>query len=114
MNSNSKMQIMSLTSTARNSCGLAPTPNVTEAEYIAEIMRADSTPQITELSVGSVLRCLTTYRGHMLYCAGGVTVHRVSPTTDGGHGRVCYPDKGHEEDVLIMTEFGWYDARVKF
>jgi hypothetical protein len=114
MNSNSKMQILSLKSTARVPCMLAPTPNVSEAEYIAEIMKADSTPQITELSVGSVLRCLTTYRGHMLYCAGGVTVHRVSPTTDGGNGRVCYPDNGHEEDVLIMAEPGWYRARVKF
>jgi len=114
MSSTSKMQIMSLTSTSREPCMLAPTPNVTESEYIAEILRTDTTPQITELSVGSVLRCLTTYRGHMLYCAGGVTVHRVSPTTDGCNGRVYYPDKGHEEDVLIMSEPGWYRGRVKF
>jgi hypothetical protein len=114
MSSTSKMQILSLKSSAREPCMLAPTPNVTESEYIAEIMRADTTPQITELSVGSVLRCLTTYRGHLLYCAGGVTVHRMSPTTIGGNGRICYPDNGQEEDVLIMTEFGWYDARVKF
>jgi hypothetical protein len=108
------MQILSLKSSTREPCMLLPTPNVTEAEYIADIMQADNTPQITELSVGSVLRCLTTYRGHVLYCAGDVTVHRVSPSTDGGNGRVCYPDNGQEEDVLIMTEPGWYEARVKY
>jgi len=93
---------------------LLPTPNVTEAAYIEEIMKADSTPQITELSVGSVLRCLTTYRGHVLYCAGGVTVYRMFPTTEGGNGRVCYPDNGHEEEVLIMSKPDWYVAYVKF
>ena len=108
------MQILSLKLSEREPCMLLPTPNVTDAAYFDEIMKAHSTPQITELSVGSVLRCLTTYRGHTLYCAGGVTVHRVSPTTDGCNGRVWYPDNGHEEDVLIMSKPCWYEARVKF
>jgi hypothetical protein len=93
---------------------LAPAPCVRETDYISEILRNDQTPLITDFQA-QPLNVLTNYRGVMLYCAGGVSVHRVDPKTNGGHGFVAVPQSDAEEDVIISSSVvGRFSARVKF
>jgi len=91
---------------------LAPAPNVTETEYIWNLLRQDQTPPITDLFAAPI-EVLTNYRGHMLYCAGGVGVHRIDPKTDGGNGMMCLPPPGMEEDAIVSSPQGRFRARVR-
>lgn len=107
------MYILSLVPTAM--CNrLAPTPNIRESDEITSILSRDSSPMLESLSVGSELTCLSSYRGYMLYCAGGITVNRIESTTEGVNGRSYMPIIGHEENVLILSNFGHFNARIRF
>ena len=92
---------------------LAPVPNVTEAEYFSKILEKDETPTITNLD-GVHLKVLTGHRGTILYCAGDVTVYRVSPTTYGGNGMYAMPSPGTEETVDFLTVNGMFRGQVIF
>ena len=107
-----KIIVMSLKPTEKTM--LAPAPCVRETEYISEILKEDTTPPITNLQA-QPLTVLTNYRGTMLYCAGGVSVHRVDPKTNGGNGFTSLPQGGDlDEDVIISSSIGKFSARVKF
>jgi hypothetical protein len=92
---------------------LAPTPNVTETEYILEVTKNDETPRITNVE-GVRLKILTTHRGTVLYCAGGVTVFRVSPDTISGNGYYAMPSPGTEETVHFSTPNGRFRGQAIF
>ena len=93
---------------------LEPTPSVTEVDHISEALKADTSKRVTDLFAAGTLTVLASYRGHMLYCTGGVTVHRYSPQSEGGNGYARIPDDGSEEDVIISTCNEKYKAKVKF
>ena len=92
---------------------LAPAPNVNEAEYIDGILKKDETPTITNLD-GIHLTVLTSHRGTILYCAGGVTVYRMSPVSFGGNGHYSFPSPGTEETVEISTVNGLFRGQAIF
>ena len=92
---------------------LGPAPNVTETEYIWNLLRQDRTPSITDL-MEAPIEVITDYRGVMLYCAGGVDVHRTNPTTGGGNGLTSPPPPGTEENVIVSSPQGRFKARVRF
>lgn len=93
---------------------LAPTPNVTETQYINDILNNDdNTPVITNLD-GVHLNVLVNHRGTLLYCAGQVTVIRSSPTTFGGNGYYTMPSPGTEETVEFSTVQGRFRGQVRY
>ena len=92
---------------------LGPAPNVTETETIWALLKQDQTPPITDLFAAPI-EVITNYRGVMLYCAGGVGVHRTRPTTSGGNGLTSLPPPGSEEDVIVSSPQGRFNARVRF
>jgi hypothetical protein len=92
---------------------LAPVPNVTESAYFSEILEKDETPTITNLD-GVHLTVLTSHRGTILYCAGDVTVYRISPTSSGGNGHYNMPLHGTEETVDFSTVNGRFRGQVIF
>jgi hypothetical protein len=92
---------------------LAPAPNVTETDYIHNALNSDQTDTITDLFAAPI-EVITDYRGVMLYCAGGVGVHRTHSTTSGGNGFTSPPGPGVEEDVHISSTQGRFHARIRF
>ena len=111
----STLTVLSVTPNDDDSCGLAPTPNVTETMYIKETLDQDTTPPITNFTDAS-LTILTNHRGWSLYCAGGVTIqrHNPHPSAVHGNGHVSRPKSGAEEDVSLMSSVGRFNARVRF
>jgi hypothetical protein len=107
------MQITVLSFGPTTYCPLAPAPNVTETEAIMNAMKDKQGPAITDL-MAQPINVLTTYRGQMLYCEGGVCAHRVNPQTEGGNGYVSMPPNDSEEDVIISCADGLFSARVRF
>ena len=92
---------------------LAPAPNVTEAGAIADILHQDTTPEVTDL-MAAPLVVLANYRGVLLYCGGGVTIHRHNPMSPGGNGYSSIPSGGVEEVVIIQCSSGRYTGAVRF
>jgi hypothetical protein len=92
---------------------LCPAPNVKETEYISDILQKDETPEITNLD-GVHLTVLTSHRGTNLYCAGGVTVYRLSPDTVGANGYYSMPSPGTEETVDFSTVNGRFRGQAIF
>jgi hypothetical protein len=92
---------------------LAPAPSVNECQSISELLQTDTTEPITDLMAGPLI-ILSTYRGSMFYCAGGVKVHRIKPTSTHANGFISMPDADSEEEVHISTVNGRYAARVRF
>lgn len=111
----STLTVLSVTPSEDISCGLAPTPNVSETEYISGILSQDTAPRITNLTEAP-LTILAGYRGWSLYCAGGVTIQRHNPHSSAiqGNGHVSLPNNGAEEDVDITCSTGKFRARVRF
>jgi len=107
------LQITSFYPIDSNENRLYPAPNVTETEYMYDIMKKDETPTITNLD-GVHLTVLTSHRGTNLYCAGGVTVYRISPTSFGGNGHYSMPPPGTEETVEFSTANGRFRGQVCF
>jgi L-aminopeptidase/D-esterase-like protein len=105
------LQITSFTPIEENM--LAPTPNVSETEYFSEILKKDETPRITDVE-GVHLKVLTSHRGTVLYCAGGVTVFRVNPGTFCGNGYYAMPSPGTEETVHFSTPNGRFRGQAIF
>jgi hypothetical protein len=91
---------------------LAPAPNVTEAGDIADILYTDKSPPVTEITA-TPLRVLTTHRGILLYCAGGVVIHRHDPRTLWVNGFSALPE-GTLEDVIITCQGARFLATVRF
>jgi hypothetical protein len=87
---------------------LGPAPSVAEWEEISRILNENPSEPITDLKAQNI-KILTHYRGNMLYCQGGVTVHRYN--ADGVNGYAYWPVAGTEEDVIINGKF---TAHVKF
>ena len=92
---------------------LAPTPNATETEIISNILSQYQTPPITDLFAAPI-NIITDYRGYMLYCAGSVSVHRISPVTWSANGNLSGPFSDMQEDVIISSSQGRFKARVRF
>ena len=111
----STLTVLSVTPSEDISCGLAPTPNVTETMYIKEALEQDTTPPITNFTE-TPLTVLAGYRGWSLYCAGGVTIqrHNPHPSAIQGNGHVSRPKSGAEEDVSLTSSVGRFNARVRF
>ena len=107
------LQILSFYPIDDDANRLYPAPNVTETEYIYDIMKKDETSTITNLD-GVRLTVLTSYRGTKLYCAGGVTVYRMSPTTFGANGFYSMPSPGTEETVEFSTAGGRFRGQAIF
>ena len=107
------LQIMSFYPIDSNEAMLYSAPNVRESEYISEILKMDETPKITNLN-GVHLTVLTSHRGTNLYCAGGVTIYRVNPTSFGGNGHYSTPPPGTEETVEFSTSGGRFRGQAIF
>lgn len=91
--------------------GLVPVPNVSEIEFISKRTRGTAT--ITDL-MKDPIPILADYRGHLLYCRGGVCVHRRDPKTEGCNGWVSLPRPGLVETVVISSSVGKFEAQVRF
>lgn len=105
------LTVLSLSPIERDPLALGPAPSAYEWLAISESIRKDTTTPVTSFQPGTTLHVLDSYRGHLLYCAGYVTVHRYSPQTSGGNGFAGWPTDGLEEDVYINNSC---KARVKF
>jgi hypothetical protein len=92
---------------------LAPAPSVRDVDYITEHLSHDTTPTITDLMAGPI-EVLADYRGVMLYCEGGVSVHRINPLTHGGNGMTSAPAINSDEEVIISHVNGKFEAVVHF
>lgn len=93
---------------------LIPAPNVIETIRISEAIKADSSSTVTDLASAGPVEILDSYRGHMLYCSGQVSVYRSDPSTKGGHGMLCPPVAGTEEDAYVITSTDTFKARLKY
>ncbi len=93
---------------------LTPTPNIRELQYISELLRSNTVPEITNLATAGPIEIITNYHGSMLYCAGGVSVYRYSSQTFNRYWHVTEPFDGLEENVYIMTDLGNFKARIQF
>jgi hypothetical protein len=107
------LQILSFYPLDGDEAHLHATPNVNESEYIREFLAKDETPTITNLNNGP-LTIITHHRGSNLYCAGRVTVYRLSPITFGGNGYYTMPSPGTEETVEFSTAGGRFRGQVIF
>jgi hypothetical protein len=107
------MYVTVLSVTPIKSVGLMPAPNVTDSEHIAASCNGHQTPVVTDLMAAPIL-ILDNYRSWNLYCAGGVTVYRVSPVSEGGHGYAGSPIPGTTEEVNISCSTGHYKCTVRF
>lgn len=106
-----KLTVLSYLPTNENPLG--PAPNVNETAYIANILSQDTTPIVTDLMAGP-LTVLTNHRGVLLYCAGGVTVHRTNPSGLGVNSYSSIPPTGTEEVVSISCKSGRFTGAVRF
>ena len=110
----SNMHIEVLSFEPTSSMMLMPTPNVTDSEYITQCLMVDQKPDIMDLTTSGPIEILADYRGHILYCSGGISMYRYDPKTSGGNGCINIPSSEVEEDVHMMTSVGRFNARVKF
>lgn len=90
---------------------LMPVPNVREAEEISQ--QIGTVEPVSDIWSGP-FTVLANYRGSVLYCTGGITVHRTNPLTHGGNGMLSNPVQGSEEDVNISMDNSDFTARVRF
>jgi hypothetical protein len=93
---------------------LMPAPSVKEVTRISESLKVNSSCAVTDLASSGPIEILDTYRGHILYCSGNVTVYRNDPTITGGQGMLCPPVVGTEEDAHVMTLKGMFKARLNY
>jgi hypothetical protein len=107
--------VLSLASAHRDEFALAPTPNSAETSYIQQTIEESGVPPIHDLIGAGPLKILSGYRGWLLYCEGGVSIHRIAPKSQGGHGYAGGAIPGTEEDVELKSEaMGTFKARVRF
>ena len=107
-----KFTVLSCTP-AQGPRGLPGAPSVRDCENIKTATEGKDEPAITD-PMAQPIEVLADYRGHLLYCNGGVYVHRDSPTTQGVNGYTHLPPSGHEEDVYLSCAGGKFVARVRF
>jgi len=93
---------------------LMPAPSVIDTNRISESLKLDSCCDVTDLASSGQIEILDSYRGHILYCSGNVSVYRNDPTIIGGQGMLCPPVVGAEEDAYVMTSNGTFKARLKY
>lgn len=107
-----KFTVLSLTP-ATGPKGLPGAPSVRDCENITKALEGKTEPAITD-PTAQPIEVLADYRGSLLYCNGGVYVHRDSPTTTGANGYLYFPASGTEEDVYLSCSAGGFSARVRF
>lgn len=95
---------------------LFPAPSSRDWEYMKEFLDADTTPRIESLTeiIGAPLELLTTYRGWLVYLAGGVSFNRSNPTTNGGNGLVSLPTTNVTEQGTMIWEGITYQIEAEF
>jgi hypothetical protein len=110
------MKVIIHTMTATTWGGLAPAPSVRDCDEMKEIFAADATPRFTSMAefIGAPLELLTTYRGWLIYLAGGVSLHRTNPSTDGGNGYCCLPDRNVTEKAIMQWDGVYYEIDAEF
>lgn len=86
---------------------LTPSPNITEMIRFSESLKLD-------VESSGQFKVLDSYRGHILYCSGNVTVYRTDPMIQGGQGMLCPPVAGAEEDAHVKTPDGIFKARLNY
>lgn len=102
-----KATILSLAPTEWS--GLAPTPNVTESEYISA--QIESQPRTT---VGLTERPLSVYashRGSVLYLENGAVIYRMNPP-EWCNGYASGPNG--PEECLVRNDGESFTAMVEF
>ena len=93
--------------------GLPGAPSARDWEGIKAALEGKQEPAVTDPMAQSI-EILADYRGSLLYCTGGVYVHRDSPFTDGVNGYTYAPPSGTEEDVYLSCAGGKFSARIRF
>lgn len=85
---------------------LCPAPSCRDWDYMKEFLDADTTPRIESVAevLGTPLELLTTYRGNMVYLAGGVSFNRTHPSTHGGNGHTSLPTSNCIEKGTMTWE----------
>ncbi len=106
------MRVTVLSYEPTNLSPLAPAPNVIEAGDIADILYMDTSPPVTDITA-SPIRILTSHRGVLLYCAGGVVIHRHESKTSWANGFSALP-RGATENVILTCHGSRFLARVLF
>lgn len=85
-------------------------------EEMKEALKADTTPHFTSPAefIGLPLELLTTYRGNLIYLAGGIEVHRHAPSTTGGNGYSSLPTSNVTEKASMQWEGVTYHIDAEF
>ena len=101
---------------ATNFGNLAPAPSVRDWEEIREALDSDTTPRFTSPAefLGLPLEVLATYRGGLIYLAGGVVFYRLSPTTQIGNGYTSMPTSNVIEKAHMMWDGITYNIDAEF
>ena len=86
---------------------LMPAPSLTDMIRISESLKLD-------VESSGQFKVLDSYRGHILYCSGNVTVYRTDQMIQGGQGMLCPPVIGSEEDAYVTTPDGTFKARLNY
>lgn len=95
---------------------LAPAPSCRDWDYMKAFLDADTTPRIESVAeiLGAPLELLTTYRGNMVYLAGGVSFHRCNPSTMGGNGHTSLPTSNCIEEGTMTWQGVTYQIEAEF
>ena len=95
---------------------LCPAPSHRDWDYMKEFLDADTTPRIESIAeiLGAPLELLTTYRGNLVYLAGGVSFNRTNPTTTGGNGYLSLPTTNVTEHALMTWQGVTYRIEAEF
>lgn len=86
---------------------LTPAPSVMDMIRISESLK-------TDVESSGQFKVLDSYRGHILYCSGNVTVYRTDPMISSGQGMLCPPVAGVEEDAHVTTPDGIFKVRLNY
>lgn len=113
---NGRMKVIIHSITATNFGNLEPAPSVRDWEEMREALVSDTTPRFTTPAefLGLPLEILTTYRGNLIYLAGGVSFTRINPTTCGGNGYTSLPTSNVIEKGSMQWGGVSYDIDAEF
>ena len=109
-----KVIIHSIVATEMGS--LCPAPSCRDWDYMKEFLDADTTPRIESVAevLGIPLELLTTYRGSLVYLAGGVSFSRSNPTTTGANGHLSLPTTNVTEHGMMTWQGVTYLIDAEF
>jgi len=111
-----KMKVIIHSIVATEMGNLCPAPGMRDWEYMKEFLDADTTPRIESLAeiIGAPLELLTSYRGSLIYLAGGVTFNRTNPTTTGANGHMSLPTANVTEHGMMTWQGITYLIEAEF